>query len=176
MPNSEAELEAYGKAMEEFVKELASYNEVNEGRRSRNHRGPKRSHHGPSGNGNFYFNLNQDNNPDAQHRERAGSPSGSQLLRNSANPLGQALQNSVPQTLHQGHQAQLRELNGEFLRDFNSLNHLEQLDTIRRLDREIHDRRTSNARHADIAAVLLKFEIVDPVGPSPRGQEAGHGQ
>jgi hypothetical protein len=53
------------------------------------------------------------------------------------------------------------------LREFNSLNHLDQLDTIRRLDREIHDRRTTNERHAAIAAFLLKFEIVEPVGVSP---------
>jgi hypothetical protein len=45
LPNSEAELAAYGKAMAEFVKELASYNETIEGlSRSRNRQ--KRSHHG----------------------------------------------------------------------------------------------------------------------------------
>jgi hypothetical protein len=86
-------------------------------------RGPHRAHHGPSGNGNFNFNLHQDNDPDVQHRERVSSPSGSQLLSNQANPIGQAQLISVSQTL-----PAIRELNGEFLREFNSPNHLEQLD------------------------------------------------
>jgi hypothetical protein len=171
LPNSRAELEAYGKAMEEYVKELASFNEA---KPSRSHRGPKRSHHGPSGNGNNYFI--QDNDP--QRRERARSPSGSQLLRNSsANPIGQALLDSVPQTLQFPVSQTLqnsvpRELNDEFLRVFNSSTHLEQLDTIRRLDREIHDRRTSNARQAEIAAILMRFKIVDPVGPPEAKRQA----
>jgi hypothetical protein len=79
LPNSRAELEAYGKAMEEYVKDLTSFNEA---KPPRSHRGPKRSHHGPSGNGNNYFI--QDNDP--QRRERARSPSGSQLPSNQASP------------------------------------------------------------------------------------------
>jgi hypothetical protein len=168
LPNSRAELEAYGKAMEEYVKDLTTFNES---KPPRSHRGSKRSHHGPSGNGNNYFI--QDNDP--QRRERARSPSGSQLPRNStsATPIGQALLNTVSQTQQPTVSTTLRrELNDDFLRDFNSSTHLEQLDTIRRLDREIHDHRTSNARHADIAAILWKFEIVDPVGAPPAKRQA----
>jgi hypothetical protein len=176
IPNSGAELAAYGKAMAAYGKDLAHFKATQGQVRQKRTRGPHRAHHGPSGNGNPNFNLYQDNDPDVQHRERVRSPSGSQLLSNQANPIGQAQLDSVSQTLPIGHRAQLRELNGEFLREFNSLNHLDQLDTIRRLDREIHDRRTTNERHAAIAAFLLKFEIVEPVGVPPRGQEACHGQ
>jgi hypothetical protein len=68
-------------------------------------RGLKRSHHGPStGNGNInLIELNPDSNPDTyvQHRERARSP-GSQLPSpTTANPNGQANQNSVLQTTNQ---------------------------------------------------------------------------
>jgi hypothetical protein len=108
LPNSEAELAAYGKAMAEFVKDRASFNEAIKGLSwSRN-----RSHHG-NGNGNY------DSNPDdpdasAQHREHARSSPSSQLPSpTSANPNGQA-----SQTL--AHQApQIRELNNEFLLVYN---------------------------------------------------------
>jgi hypothetical protein len=69
-------------------------------------RGPKRSHHGPNSNGNnnlIGLNPNPDSNPDtyAQHRERASSL-GSQLPSpTTANPNGQANQNSVLQTTNQ---------------------------------------------------------------------------
>jgi hypothetical protein len=135
LDHSEAELEAYGKAMAEFVK-FASYNEAIEGQSRSQNRGQKRSHHGPSGNGNGNGNYNNDLNPDdpdesAQHRERARSLPGSQLLSSTmANPNGQATQNSVLQTTtnqtlaHQAtqlaHQApQIRELNNEFLLFYN---------------------------------------------------------
>jgi hypothetical protein len=52
LPNSEAEMAAHGKAMAEFDKELARYNEAIEGQSRSRNRGQKRSHHGPSGNGN----------------------------------------------------------------------------------------------------------------------------
>jgi uncharacterized coiled-coil protein SlyX len=129
-PNSEAELAAYGKAMAEFVKEMASYNEAIEGQSRSRNRGQKCSHHG-SGNGNY------DSNPDdpdasAQHMERARSSPSSQLLSSTtANPNGQANQNSVLQTTNQtlahqatqlAHQApQIRELNNKFLLAYNSL-------------------------------------------------------
>jgi hypothetical protein len=169
IPNSGAELAAYGKAMAAYGMDLAHFEAHSKPKRTR---GPHRAHHGPSGNGNFNFILHQDNDPvHVQHRERVSSPSGSQLLSYQANPIGQAQLISVSQTL-----PAIRELNGDFLRDFNSLTHLEQLDTSRRLDRESHDRRTTNERHAAIAAFLLKFEIVEPVGAPPRAQEACHGQ
>jgi hypothetical protein len=160
IPNSGAELAAYGKAMAAYGMDLAHF----EASKTKRTRGPHRAHHGPSGNGNFnFFNLHQDNDPvHVQHRERVSSPSGSQLLSYQANPIGQAQPTSVSQTL-----PAIRELNGEFLRKFNSLTHLEQLDTIRRLDREIHDRRTTNERHAAIATFLQEFEIVEPVGVPP---------
>jgi hypothetical protein len=112
LPNSEAELAAYGKAMAEFVKDRASFNEAIEGlSRSR-----KRSHHG-NGNGNYNdLNPDADADPDAsaQHREHARSSPSSQLPSpTSANPNGQA-----SQTL--AHQApQIRELNNEFLLVYN---------------------------------------------------------
>jgi hypothetical protein len=80
------------------------------------------------------IDSNPDADPDAsaQHRERARSPPGSQLLSpTTANPNGQANQNSVLQTTNQtlahqatqlAHQApQIRELNNEFLLAYNSL-------------------------------------------------------
>jgi hypothetical protein len=114
IPNSGAELAAYGKAMAAYGKDLAHF-EATQGRdqgqasvRPKRTRGPHRAHHGPSGNGNLNFNLYQDNDPDVQHRERVSSPSGSQLLSNQANPIGQAQINSVSQTLPIGHQAQIQ--------------------------------------------------------------------
>jgi hypothetical protein len=46
LPNSEAELAAYGNAMAEFVKDRASFNEAIEGLSRSQNRGQKRSHHG----------------------------------------------------------------------------------------------------------------------------------
>jgi hypothetical protein len=65
----------------------------------------------------------QDNDP--QRRERARSPSGSQLPRNStsATPIGQALLNTVSQTQQSTVSTTLRrELNDGFLRNINSNN------------------------------------------------------
>jgi hypothetical protein len=101
LPNSEAKLAAHGKAR---------------------------------GNGNInLIDLNPDSNPDTyvQHRECARSP-GSQLPSpTTANPNGQANNNSVLQTTNQtlahqatqlAHQApQIQELNNEFLLAYNSL-------------------------------------------------------
>jgi hypothetical protein len=100
-PHSDAELAAHVLVLEEFNKEMAVYNEAVEAfeqatRPQHQPRGQKRSRYGqgpngnPSGNGNLNFNLYQDNDPDVQHRERVSSPSGSQLLSNQANPIGQA--------------------------------------------------------------------------------------
>jgi hypothetical protein len=78
LPNSRAELEAYG-------------------------------HHGPSQSGNGNYNNSNPVDPDesAQHRERARSLQGSQLLSlNQANPIGQAQPNSVTQTLPKNEVAQ----------------------------------------------------------------------
>jgi hypothetical protein len=85
LPNSEAELAAYGKAMAEFVKDRASFNEAIKGlSRSRN-----RSHHGNC-NGNYDLNLD-DPDASAQHMERARSSPSSQLLSSTmATPNGQA--------------------------------------------------------------------------------------
>jgi hypothetical protein len=103
LPNSEAEMAAYGKAMAEYAKEMARYNEAIGGQNRTRTRGPKRSHHGPSqsGNGNGNYNSTPDDPDEAdQHRERARSLQGSQLLSlNMANPIGQASPNSVSQTL-----------------------------------------------------------------------------
>jgi hypothetical protein len=95
LPNSEAELAAHAKALIEFKKELEKFNEAIEALRSRS-RGSKRSHHGPSdkGNGNYNNDSNPDANPDAfaQHRERARSPPGSQLLSpTTANLMGKPI-------------------------------------------------------------------------------------
>jgi hypothetical protein len=122
MPNSEAELAAYGKAMAEYVKEMATYNEAIEGQSRSRNRGQKRSHHG-NGNGN-YIDSNPDADPDAsaQLMERARSSPSLQLLSSTmANPNGQATQNSVLQTLP-------KLLNDEFLLVLNSLNHTAQLE------------------------------------------------
>jgi hypothetical protein len=115
----------------EYVKELARYNEAKD-RASFNAAiealRKKRSHHG-KGNGNYNdSNPDADADPDAsaQHREHARSSPSSQLPSpTSANPNGQASQNSVLQTLpHQAtqlaHQApQMRELNNEYLLAYN---------------------------------------------------------
>jgi hypothetical protein len=77
LPNSEAELAAHGKAMIEYNKELAKYNEAIEAQNKSRNRGSKRSHHGPSdkGNGNYNNDSNLDANPDAfaQLKDRARS-------------------------------------------------------------------------------------------------------
>jgi hypothetical protein len=96
-------------------------------------RGFKQSHHGPnSGNGNInLIDLNPDSNPDTydQHRERARSPGSPLPSPTTANPNGQANQNSVLQTTNQtlahqatqlAHQApQILELNNEYLLAYN---------------------------------------------------------
>jgi hypothetical protein len=112
---------------------------------------------------------NNDSNPDdpdesAQHRERARSST-------TVNPYGQATHNSVLQTLQNSVLQTLPQLNGEFLLAFNSLNHLQQLDQIRRLDRELRDRRTSDVRHMEIAVFLRKLEVVDPVEEQEHQQQ-----
>jgi hypothetical protein len=130
LPNSEAELAAYGKAMAEFAKDRASFNEAIKGQSRSRNRGQKCSHYG-NGNGN-YNESNPDADPDAsaQHREHARSSPSSQLPSpTSANPNGHASQNSVLQTTNQtlahqatqlAHQApQMRELNIEFLLVYN---------------------------------------------------------
>jgi hypothetical protein len=103
LPNSEAEPAVYSKAMAEFVKELASYNETIEGL-SRSQNRQKRSR----GRGNInLIDLNPDSNPDVQHRECARSPSSQLPSPITANPNGQANQNLVLQTTNQtlAHQA-----------------------------------------------------------------------
>jgi hypothetical protein len=164
VPNSMAEMAAYGKAMAEHVKDLARFNEATEVPKSRNHRGPKRSHWGPSGNGNYNNSFPVVLDESAQHRERARSLQGSQLpSSNKANPTGQAHPNSVAQTL----------LNEDCLLAANSFNHLEQLDLIRRLTRELHDRRTTDARHVEIALFLRKIVVSEhPEGPPPAKKQA----
>jgi hypothetical protein len=141
-PNSEAELSAHVKAMAEFEKEMATYNEAIEAGGSRGNRGLKRSNQGQnSGNGNNSYNpnisgLNSNSNPNnyAQHRELARSLGSQPPNSTSANPNGNANQNSVLQTTnqtlahqatHQAHQAHPpRELDDKFLLEFNSSNHL----------------------------------------------------
>jgi hypothetical protein len=180
-PNSEAELSAHVKAMAEFEKEMATYNEAIEAGRSRGNCGLKCSNQGQnSGNGNNSYNpnisgLNSNSNPNnyAQHRELARSLGSQPPNSTSANPNGNANQNSVLQTTnrtlahqatHQAHQAHPpRELDDKFLFEFNSSNHLAQLDQIRALDREQGRRGTSNERCVEIAGFLRRIKVEDPM-------------
>jgi hypothetical protein len=175
VPNSAAELDAYGKAMEGYAKELASYSEAIEGQgQGRSHfRAPKRCHQGGE-------NGNYDSNPDypvasAQNREFSKLP-----CLTSATPNGRTLPNSVLLTLQNSVlqtpqnlvlQTLPQPLNDEFLIEFASFNHPDQLSLIRRLDREQRDRRTSNSRCVDIAVFLRQVEIVDPVVGAPEAKK-----
>jgi hypothetical protein len=178
MPNSAAELEAYGKAMAEYAKELANYSEAIEGQGRSQIRAQKRSHPGGE-------NGNYDSNPgypvaSAQNRENAkSSPSSKLPSLTSANPNGRALPNSVLLTLQNSVlqtpqnsvlQTLPQPLNDEFLIEFASSNHPAQLSLIRRLDREQRDRRTSNSRCVDIAVFLRRIEVLDPVVETPEAR------
>jgi hypothetical protein len=75
LPNSAAELEAHGRAMAEFGRALAAFNEVVEARGSR-HRGQKRINQSQnSGNGNYsnYSGLNPFSGHSNQNRELVSS-------------------------------------------------------------------------------------------------------
>jgi hypothetical protein len=173
MPNSAAELEAYGKAMAEYAKELAIYSEAIEGQGRSHFRAPKRSYQGGE-------NGNYESNPDypvasAQNREfsklpclTSVTPNGRSLpnsvLLTQQNPVQQTPQNLVLQTLPQP-------LDDEFLTEFASSNHPAQLSLIRRLDREQRDRRTPDARCVDIAVFLRRIEVVDPVVEAPEAKK-----
>jgi hypothetical protein len=148
MPNSAAELEAYGKAMAEFVKEMANNNAATEENRPRI-RGQKRSATA-SGNGKYESNsANPDESAQSRELNARRLPISQLLSPNMVNPNGQTTQNSVLKTSP-------KLLNDEFLLDLNSLNHTAQLDEIRRLDRDQRDRRTSDARCVEIADFYAK--------------------
>jgi hypothetical protein len=113
--------------------------------------------------------LNPDSNPDTyvQHRECARSP-GSQLPSpTTANPNGQANQNSVLQTTNQtlahqatqlAHQApQIRELNNEFLLAYNSL--IPNSEFARVHQQMIQERRQQHQQLAREEAAKLKERV-----------------
>jgi hypothetical protein len=62
-------------------------------------------------------------------------------------------------------------LNEDYLLAANSFNHLEQLDLIRRLTRELRDQRTSDARHVEIALFLRKIVIAEPAEGPPAAKK-----
>jgi hypothetical protein len=182
VPNSAAELDAYGKAMEGYAKELASYSEAIEGQGRSHFRAPKRCHQGGA-------NGNYDSNPDypvasAQNREVSKLP-----CLNSATPNGRTLPNSAtlngpaslisvsltPQNLVL-HTTPKPQSIDEFFTKFVSLDHLAQLDVIRRLDREQRDRRTSDSRCVEIALILRRIEVVDPVVEAPMAKRPAPGK
>jgi hypothetical protein len=169
LPNSAAELEAHGRAMAEFGRALAVFNEVVEASGSR-HRGQKRNNQSQnSGNGNYpnYSGLNPFSGHANQNRELVSSY-GSQHPSTSADPNGNANQNALRAT-NQAHQAHPQELNDEFLLEFNSLQPVAQLDLIRTLDREQGRRGTSNVRRVEIALFLRTIKVEDPVeGPQAK--------
>jgi hypothetical protein len=183
MPNSAAEMDAYGKAMEGYAKELASYSEAiaESHGRSRIRGGNKRRHQSGNFGGN---NGNYDSNPgnpavSAQHRERARRSPISQLPNlTSATLNGPASLISVSQTpqnlvLHTTPKPQTID---EFFTKFVSLDHLAQLDMIKRLDREQRDRRTSDSRCVEIALILRRIEVVDPVVEAPMAKRPAPGK
>jgi hypothetical protein len=158
LPNSEAELAAHRKVKAEFIKDSARYNEAKS--RSTSGGSLKRSHRDlNSGNGN-YNQINSDNHA---NRGCAHSPSPNGVSMTMQNSVPQTTQNLVPQTTLTAQQA----LGDEFLHDFNSVNHLAQLDRIKDLDREQRNRGTTIARRVQIHRFLRTIEVVDQVVEGP---------
>jgi hypothetical protein len=154
LPNSDAELSAQRKAMAEFTRESARYDEAIEAQnRSQSRKRPHRDL--SSGNGNY-----ENSDYHAQHRERARSqgatqlPSSNEVQQTTQNAVTTTMQNLVPQTL-------------PTLGEFNSLNHPAQLDQIRALDQEQRARGTSVARRETIGEFLSKIEVTDQVEGPP---------
>jgi hypothetical protein len=165
-PNSDAELAAYRKAMAEFNKETDKYNEAVRAQSRSQSRGNnlKRSHRDLTG-GNGTGNGNFDNSANYVNHDQNRGCARSQGQGQGAPQLPSS--NEVNQGQYQAPLAMQTVLGEEFLQDFNSVNHLAQLDLVKDLDREQRERRTPAARREVIRQFLRKVEVADQVEGPP---------